>query len=190
MPYEKFDIARLERLNDPARFEYLDPAVMWDALGRPDPGAIVEIGAGTGMFAERFAAMAPSATIYAADIEPEMIEWMNGHRVSGAGHIVPVLAEETRVPLDDGVADVVIMINLHHELAEPSGTYAEALRLLAADGVVMVADWLPGTGGERPPDRVRAAAETIERYLRDAGFASVTSHEGLARHSLVTGTKR
>ena len=36
MPYEKFDVTKLERLNDPARFEYLDPAVIWTAVGVKD----------------------------------------------------------------------------------------------------------------------------------------------------------
>ena len=52
MPYEKFDVSRLERLNDTARFEYLDPAVIWSAAGVDDAGVIVEIGAGTGLFSE------------------------------------------------------------------------------------------------------------------------------------------
>ena len=35
---------------------------------------IVEIGAGTGLFAARFARMAPGAIVYAVDLEPAMVE--------------------------------------------------------------------------------------------------------------------
>lgn len=34
-PHLKFDVAKLERVNDPERFETLVPERMWDALGRP-----------------------------------------------------------------------------------------------------------------------------------------------------------
>ncbi len=190
MHYEKFDVAKLERLNDPARFEDLDPDVMWAALGQPSARVIVDIGAGTGLFAERFARMAPGATVYAADMEPVMVEWMQDNRAAeGHGAIVPVLAEETRVPLDDRIADVVAMINLHHELADPVASCAEAWRLLAPGGTVMVADWLPGVGGERPPEHIRVPAESIAGCLAEAGFTDVAVHHALARHSLVTGRK-
>jgi SAM-dependent methyltransferase len=185
----KYDVAKLEKLNDPARFEDLDPEVMWAAIGVPHPGVIVEIGAGTGLFAERFAAMAPAAIVYAADVEPAMVEWMTANRVPApAGMIVPLLAEESRVPLDDGIADVVVMVNLHHELADPSASYHDAARLLRAGGVVMASDWLPGAGG-RAPEHLRVTPEQLGGFLERAGFVDVRAHTGLSRHSLVTGRK-
>src|ERR1035437_9566910 len=57
VPHEKFDASRLGRLDDETRFEYLNPEVMWGAAGQPDPAVIVDIGAGTGLFARRFARM-------------------------------------------------------------------------------------------------------------------------------------
>jgi SAM-dependent methyltransferase len=183
----KFDVAKLEKLNDPARFEDLDPVVMWSAIGVASPAAIVEIGAGTGLFAERFAALAPGAIVYAVDIEPVMIEWMERNRVGPSeGRIVPVLAEETSVPLEDAIADVVVMINLHHELAEPASTYREAVRLLRPGGVVMASDWLPGAGG-RPPEHLRVTPEQLSALLSDAGFRDLVVHDGLTGHTLVTG---
>ncbi len=100
MPHEKFDIAKLERLNDESRFEYLDPVVMWAAAATPDPRTIVEIGAGTGLFACRFAELAPAAQVFAVDVEPVMIRWMFQHRPAAlSGRLHPILAEETKVPL-------------------------------------------------------------------------------------------
>ena len=189
MPHEKFDVTKLERLNDPARLEYLDPDVMWRALGSPTPGAIVEIGAGTGVFARRFAELAPGAQVYAADIEPAMIRWMAENippEVRGRLH--PVLSRETAVPLPTGEADLVVTINLHHELADPLATYAEAMRLLRIDGQLLVADWAPGAPGG-PTEHIRVPAEQIAEILSRVGFQAVEIHSGLSRHSLVTGVK-
>ena len=189
MSHEKFDVARLESLNDPARFQTADPEVMWDALGRPAPSTIVEIGSGTGLYAERFASMAPGATVYAADIEPDMVKWMREHRAGGDRPIVPLLAGETTVPLEDGIADIVLMLNLHHELADPRASYAEALRLLRPDGSLLVSDWLPDAPSERPPRHVRVSAEDIAGFLDDAGFIDVQTHAESDTHSLVTGRR-
>lgn len=189
MPHEKFDVSKLERLNDPARLEYLDPDVMWTALGAPSPRAIVEIGAGTGLFACRFAEMAPQADVYAVDIEPAMVRWMLEHRPpSLCERLHPMLSRETTVPLPTGESDVVIMINLHHELVDPPATYCEALRLLRIGGQLMIADWAPGAPGG-PPERVRVDAETIAETLRAVGFADVRVHDALPRHSLLTAEK-
>jgi ubiquinone/menaquinone biosynthesis C-methylase UbiE len=190
MPHKKFDVAKLERLNDEARFQQLDPDRMWAALGRPDPETIVEIGAGTGLFAARFAGMAPRATVYAVDIEQVMIDWMRANRPEVAtGRIVPVLGEETKVPLADGVADLAFMINLHHELVHPEHTYAEALRLLHDGGQLLVVDWAPIETPKGPPQRVRISSSRLAEMLRSVGFAEVVVHPPLVWHSLVTAVK-
>jgi len=187
MAHLKFDIAKLERLNDPARFDTLKPAAMWAALGEPNPRVIVEIGAGTGLFSAAFSERAPDAVVYAADIEPTMIEWMRQNRPEVAsGRVVPLLAEETHVPLPDGVADLVVMINLHHELVDPAASYAEAYRLLAAGGQLLVVDWAHAETPKGPPLAVRATKQQLEQYLSAAGFSRVVAHDVLAWHELLT----
>ena len=80
MPHEKFDIAKLEELNDPRRFEHLPPEVMWSALGNPRPRTIVDIGAGTGLFSCCFADLAPDSVVYAVDIEPAAVRTSTAQR--------------------------------------------------------------------------------------------------------------
>jgi SAM-dependent methyltransferase len=190
VPHEKFDVAKLERLNDEARFEYLDPKVLWAAANTPEARTIVEIGAGTGLFACRFAELAPKADVYAADIESVMVRWMFQHRPAAlSGRLHPLLAEETKVPLPTGEADLVVMINVHHELADPKSSYCEALRLLRIGSTLLVADYSPEDTGSGPPPEVRASAEEIAEMLAEVGFCDITQHEGLSRHSLLTAHK-
>ncbi len=190
MGYLKFDPAKLEKLNDPRRFESLSPEVMWSALGEPDPQVLVEIGGGTGLFAARFAATAPQATIFLCDAEEAMLDWARANRSEVAEErIVLVRSSERHVPLDDECADIVYMINVHHELADPEPIYSEAHRLTRAGGMVMVVDWAPIETPKGPPLSVRASAEVLANHLRSAGFTMVTRHEGLPWHSLLTGAK-
>ncbi len=188
MPHFKFDISKLERLNDEGRFEQLDPDRMWSALDLPAARSIVEIGAGTGLFAARFAAMAPEATVYAVDMEPAMIEWMRQNRPEVAsGRIIPILSEEAKIPLSDDAADAVVMVNLHHELASPRETYAESLRILAPGGRILVVDWARGDTPKGPPQAVRADPETVVALLRSVGLDRVTVHPALPWHWMVSG---
>jgi len=190
--HEKFNIAKLEKLNDTGRFETLPPRVFWDALGAPDGArSIVEIGAGTGLFAAQFAALAPDAVVHVADIEPVMLEWMTEHRPEvAAGRLVPILAQENHVPLPDSSADVVYMINLHHELVSPAASYAEALRLLRPRAQLMVVDWAPGESPHGPPQHVRVPAQDVADILRIAGFSAVVVHEGALPYAwLITAVR-
>lgn len=187
----KFDPAKIARLDDPARLDDLRPGVMWRALGEPDPSVIVEIGAGTGLMSEQFARLAPRAVVYAADTEQTMLDWISRVRESlvGAGRIVPILASETSVPLADGVADVVAMVNLHHELDDPAATYADAARLLAPGARLLVVDWAKRESPHGPPVPVRAEPAAIVTLVAQAGFESVQEHEGLPYHTMITALK-
>lgn len=192
MAHQKFDIAKLERLNDPGRFETLPPDVFWQALGRPEAArTIVEIGAGTGVFAAAFVERALEAVIFAADTEDVMLEWMRDNRPEvAAGRIVPVRASESGVPLDDGIADVVYMINLHHELAHPDATYAEALRLLIDGGRLLVVDWADRETPRGPSRDVRVSAADLEAMLVSAGFRDVRTDETtLPWHVMLTARR-
>jgi len=190
MAHQKFDVSKIERLEDVARFESLDPDVMWAALGSPSPRVIVDIGAGTGLFARRFAAMAPDATVFAADTAPVMLNWIDEHPDPVVGdRIRPLLAEESKVPLADDSADLAIMINLHHELIDPAASYREALRLLRPGGQLLVVDWAPGNMEGGPPQHIRATPGQIIGLLKSAGFVEAAAHAGLPKHSIVTARK-
>ncbi len=190
MAHLKFDPSKLEKLNDPGRLDTLKPDVMWEALAVARPRVLIEIGAGTGLFAAEFARRAPEARVYAVDTSEKMLSWMRDNRPEVAeGRIVVVASSEERVPLEDGWGDAVYMINLHHELAAPEGIYAEAYRVLRPQGRVLVADWAPLETPKGPPLHVRASAEVLGEHLKNAGFARVREHPGLPWHSLLTATR-
>jgi ubiquinone/menaquinone biosynthesis C-methylase UbiE len=192
MAHLKFNMDKLERLNDPGRFETLPPDVFWDALGSPSGEAtLVEIGAGTGLFAAEFVKRGPGAVVYAADTADQMLEWMRTHRLEvAAERIIPVKASEVGLPLPDAMADAAYMINLHHELESPEASYAEALRLLKPGGRLLVVDWAPRDTPKGPPQEIRAQAEDVVRMLEGVGFADAAERaDALPWHWMVTAVR-
>jgi ubiquinone/menaquinone biosynthesis C-methylase UbiE len=188
--FEKFDVTRLERLNDEARFDVVRPEFLWSALGDPQPSTIVDIGAGTGLFARRFSQLAPDARVLAVDSSPVMVEWMASNLPAEfESRVIPLLSQESVVPLPDAEADLVVMIHLHHELADPLASYREAFRLLRPGGQVLVVDFTPEAGPGGPPLHIRATGEQIAAALVEAGFAGVVSHPGLPKDSVLTATR-
>lgn len=187
----KFDPAKIARLDDPGRLDDLSPDAMWEALGRPQPAVIADIGAGTGMFSEQFARLAPSATVYAFDTDQRMLDWIAEKRggLVRSGRVVPALSAESALPMADGSVDLAVMINMHHELEDAAAMYGEVARILRPGGQVLVVDWADRETPKGPPLAVRSSALEIGEVLAGAGLGEVCVHDTLPHHSLVTARK-
>ncbi|MCL5021773.1 MAG: class I SAM-dependent methyltransferase [Nitrospirae bacterium] len=191
MESKKFDPEKLAKLNDPKRLEYLDPDLIWGKLAFRDAGNVIEIGAGTGFFALIFSRRLTKGKVYACDISAVMIDWMEQNLPEEArGRVIPVSMQEDSVPLPDGAADLVYMINLHHELDEPLKIIAESLRLLKDGGKLMIIDWKKTETPEGPPLDIRVAEETIEDQLRRCGLTSVRKYDVLPFHNFFVAEKK
>lgn len=191
MESKKFDPRKLARLNDPGRLEYLDPDLIWETAGVKDARTVVDIGAGTGFFAALFHSRMNGGKIYACDVSDVMVAWMKDNLQAGLrDSVIPMMMEESSVPLPDGTADLVYMINLHHEFDDPEIMMKESHRLLRKDGRIAVIDWKKEETPEGPPLSIRVTAETIGKQMKAAGFLDIEEHPVLKFHSFVTATKK
>ncbi|MDI6712756.1 MAG: class I SAM-dependent methyltransferase [Anaerosomatales bacterium] len=189
-PY-RFDPKKLAKLNDVARLDDLVPDAMWEAFGAAEALVVVEVGAGTGLFAREFAARMPAdGVVYAVDAEPAMTAWMREHlHETGGARIEVVDAAAEDLPFDDESADLVYMINLHHELDDPARALAEALRVLKPGARIGIVDWKKEPTPKGPPVEHRAGAERIADDLARAGFVSIEPKPVLRYHDVVIGMR-
>jgi ubiquinone/menaquinone biosynthesis C-methylase UbiE len=186
----KFDPSKLAKLNDPKRFKLLNPEVIWAKADLRDPEVLVDIGAGTGFFALPFSKKLKAGKVYACDISEDMIAWMeNNLSMESRGVIIPLKMEESSVPLPDGIADLIYMINLHHELEDQVMVIKESLRLLRDKGKLIIIDWKKEETPEGPPLVIRVTEETIERQMLACGFTNIKKHAVLPYHNFLIGEK-
>lgn len=86
------------------------------------PGAVVaDVGAGSGYYTVRLAReVAPGGRVFATDIQPEMLERLEHRlrreRVEGVTTVLGA-ADDPRLPA--GIFDLILMVDVYHELAEP-----------------------------------------------------------------------
>jgi ubiquinone/menaquinone biosynthesis C-methylase UbiE len=190
MVSKKFDLKKIDKLNDPSRLQRENPDLIWQTLALEKPQVLIDIGAGTGFFASRFSWMLDCGKVYACDIEKTMIDWMTEHLPEvGEGTVVPVLMTECEVPLAEGIADLVYMVNLHHELEDPDAIVGEAFRLLKKGGKLAIVDWKTEETPGGPPLEIRVAAETIRAQMAAGGFTDILTHTGLPCHCFLEGRK-
>jgi len=183
----KFDPKKLAKLNNPERFKTLNPDVIWDALNLENPKILIDIGAGTGFFTKELAKKLNGVTVYACDSSEVMIQWMNENITDK--NIIPMLCSETSVDLSDEIADLVYMINVHHETLEPEKLLIEAHRLLKTGGKIAIIDWKAEEMNDGPSLEIRISDKIIRNQLSEAGFKNIVNHNILPLHSFNIGQK-
>ncbi len=189
MNSKKIDPKHLERLNDPRRLKIQDPDLIWETVGLVNPRVLVEIGAGTGFFTFPFGEKIKSGTLIALDISDQMLLWLKDHiPEKDNGSIVPVRMGENRIPLKPNVADLIYMVNLHHELEEPGKILAEAFRILKNNGKMAIIDWKKDAA-YGPPQSIRVPKETVYDQLLETGISQIVEHDILPYHYFLVGEK-
>ena len=189
MNEKKFNPKKLQKLNDPQRLMDIPPDYIWEKLQIEKPSVFVEIGAGTAFFSVAFLQKFEPSTLYACDLSEVMINWVKENVSSKYPNIIPVKTKEHTVPLDDEIADLVFMINLHHELDNPSLSIEEAYRILKPGGKIFVVDWKKKDMPEGPPTKIRYLPEKVKKQMINAGFKDVDIYNELQKHFLVIGKK-
>ena len=95
------------------------------------PGMVIaDIGAGSGYHSALLSKMVGSGKVFAVDVEPEMIAYLN-ERINQEklSRIVPVLSTEQKLYLPENTIDMMLLVDVYHEFSYP---YEMALSMLAA----------------------------------------------------------
>lgn len=159
---EKFDPRNASKLENPERLVELPPANLLRLLDLTGAETVVDFGAGTGMYSLPIADALPDGRLLAIDAQSGLLDRLEAKLAAHTpvGRVEVVLNESGRVPLPDGVADRLFMINvLHHVYDEPE-VLDEIVRLLTPGGLLVDAEFARMDRPVGPPnDHVLALAE-------------------------------
>jgi len=160
-----------------------------DKLAVENPKTIIDIGAGTGFYSIPFAQKYKQSKIYACDISDIMLNWIEQNITDKNPNIIPLKMEESSIPLDSNIADILFMLNLHHELKEPDVMLKDCYRLLKDKAKIAISDWKKKRTEHDPPVEIRYKPEKVKEQLWAAGFQQVQIIEELENNFLVIAQK-
>jgi len=92
-----------------------------DILGIAPGKGVADIGAGSGWFAVRAARrVGPSGTVYAVDINPEAVRYID-HRAhsESLSNVKTILSKPDDPALPKDAVDAVLLLKTYHEVADP-----------------------------------------------------------------------
>lgn len=173
----RFHVEQLHKLDSPERAARQPAAPLVQVIAARHPGVVLDVGAGAGYFALPLAQALPEAVILAADVQEPMLEHLR-QRAEALGVAARIRAlhlpegAEGALPVEPGSVDVVLMVNLYHELDDRPAALRQVRAALALGGALVICDWDPdASGGMGPPGEHRVAAAVAAAELVAAGFA-------------------
>ncbi|MEN6409764.1 MAG: class I SAM-dependent methyltransferase [Anaerolineaceae bacterium] len=154
----------IERLRDPERVARMEVERVVDlTLEKLDPvHNLLDVGTGSGLFAEQFAARGLSVT--GLDANPAMLP--AAEQFVPTGSFQEGTAEA--LPFPDGSFDVVFMGLLLHETDDVQAALREAHRV--ARRRVGILEWPEAVGEFGPPAEHRLRTQVVEESTHQAGF--------------------
>lgn len=157
------------------------------------PGMIVaDVGAGSGYYSSRMAErVGPNGTVYALDIQPEMIDilrlQMSQRRVT---NVKPILCTETDPRLPGGTLDLALMVDVYHEFEYPYEMLAAVVKALKPRGRVVFVEFR----GDDPTVPIKALHTMTEAQVRKEAAAQplqwVKTVDGLPWQHIIVFRKR
>jgi ubiquinone/menaquinone biosynthesis C-methylase UbiE len=167
------------------------PEHVLDVLAIREGQTVADVGAGSGYFSVRIARrVGAKGRVLATDLQPEMLALLKTKAATAKlTNIVPVLATEDDAKLPRNEVDLVLMVDVYHELPKPAVTLAQVKASLRRDGGRLALVEYRAEDPDVPikPEHKMTLVQ-IKRELEANGFVFRSSDESLPQQRIVVFT--
>lgn len=123
---------------------------------------VADLGAGTGYYTFKIAPKVPDGKVYAVEVQDEMIRHLNNRKKELNNINAEVVKGNNMSPnLPDNSIDLLIMVDVYHELENPAEMLQAIKKSLKKDGKILLIEYK----GEDPSVRIRALHKTTVAQL-------------------------
>ena len=173
-------------LERPERAEREMPARVVEAMNLNPSDVVADLGAGTGYFTFRLARQVPRGTVYAVDIQPEMLDKIRRQmEAKNVANVVPVRGTPRTPKLPAGQVDAALMVDAYHEFAFPYEMMVALREALRPGGRVYLVEYRK----EDPTIPIKPLHKMTEkqavRELEAAGLHHLRTEDVLPRQHLM-----
>jgi ubiquinone/menaquinone biosynthesis C-methylase UbiE len=178
-------------LDRPDRADREQPDKVLDALGITEGETVADVGAGTGYFTVRLARrVGLRGTVYATDLQPEMLRMLDA-RVTKEGlrNVQLVRAGDHETGLPDACCDLILMVDVYHELSDPQAILASLRHALKRSGRLVLVEYRGEDAAVAIKPEHKMTLVQIKREVGARGFHYLDSLEFLPDQRVVIFTR-
>jgi tRNA A58 N-methylase Trm61 len=163
-----------------------------EAIGVRPGMTVADVGAGSGYFTVRLSRrVGTSGKVYAEDVQPEMLQLLRRRlAANNFTNIETVLGGESDPKLPLNTMDLILMVDVYHEFAQPQRMLRKLRESLKEDGRMVLLEyrkedpWVP----IRPEHKMSVAEAKLE--VEDEGFVLESVKGDLPRQHILIFKKR
>jgi len=173
-------------LESPERAEWQKPDSAIALLGDLQGKTVMDIGSGPGYFSFRLAEA--GARVICADVDERYLNYIDERRAEKG--LTRAQLETRKVPFDSsklqqGEADVVLIVNTYHHIENRVDYFAEVRRGLKPGGRLVVIDFRKEEMPVGPPVDMKIKEEKVMEELRKAGFTDLEVNHSLLPYQYI-----
>ena len=160
------------------------------ALGLKPSHVVADIGAGSGYHTFRIAPLVPEGKVFAVDIQPEMLDFIDSRsKVLGITNVNPHRGAIDDVRLPPNSIDLALMVDAYHEFSHPKEMLESLMNSLRPGGRVVLLEYR----AEDPNVPIKRLHKMTEQQIRlefeSIGFQWVKTHDFLPWQHMVVFEK-
>lgn len=176
-PSKLFSPSKIPLLEDAGRDTWQKPEEILNALDIKKGQIIADIGAGSGYLTVKLSErVGVTGTIYAADIQQEMLDYISKRLVEkGIKNVSLVLGTMDDPKLPPNSLDIAILLSTYHEIAQPIDFIKKVKLALKPQGKLAILEF-SDESPIGPPIQVRLPVDLVINELKQAGFTLSQRH--------------
>lgn len=177
-------------LDRPEREAEEHPEQALDALHLKPGMVVADVGAGTGYMTLRLARrVGPEGKVYGVDIQPEMLRRLRQNAArANLTNIETVLGGESDPKLPKGQIDLILLVDVYHELSEPQKMVRKFREELKPDGRLVLLEYRKEDPSVPIKLEHKMTVQEVKMELEAEGFRLNQVIETLPRqHILILG---
>lgn len=192
MPADVMSWRGADWLTRDTRIEEEQPDKMLAALNIKPGQVVADIGAGVGYHVLRISPLVgATGKVIGEDIQPEMIDMLQQNVAQrGLKNVRVILGEPDDPKLPANAIDLILMVDVYHEFANPQAMLQRLRTALKADGRLVLVEYR----GEDPKVPIRAehkmTVQQVRAELEPAGFKFQQALEFLPWQHILIFTRR
>lgn len=179
-------------LDRAGRDEEERPEVVIAALNLHGGETVVDLGAGSGYFTFQIAPkLGPRGKVVAVEIQDEMIDALRGRvKEQKAANVEIVKGTEIDPHLPQNSVDVVLMVDVYHELSYPFEVMTAVRKALKPDGHVVFVEYRKEDPKVSIKPLHKMSVEQLEKEMKAVGLVRLQTVETLPLQHIVIFGKR
>ncbi len=176
----------------PERIAEENPDGALDAMNLKPGMTIADLGSGVGYMTLRMAKrVGPTGKIYGVDLQPGMLaELEKNAKSNGITNVIPVLGEPADPKLPAGQIDMILMVDVYHEVSRPQAMIRKIREALKQDGRLILLEYRAEDPSIPINPEHKMTVEQVRAEIEPEGFMLQTPIETLPRQHLLILTKQ